>query len=52
MEPSALLSMPALLEVIEEDEEVRPYLEAYSVVAAGTVVDGDEVVGRVAAGLE
>ena len=52
MEPSALLSMPALLEVIEEDEEVRPYLEAYSVVAAGTVVDGDEVVGRLAAGLK
>ena len=54
MEPGALLSMPALLELAGSAarEEAEPYLEAYSVVAAGTVADGDEVVGRVAAGLE
>ncbi len=51
MEPSALVSMPALLAMIEEDEEVRPYLEAYSVIAAGMTADGDEAVGRLAAGL-
>ena len=58
MEPGALLSMPALLELVKASgpdpgfEEAEPYLEAYSVVAAGTIADGDEVVGRVAAGLE
>ncbi len=53
MEPGVLLSMPALLELAgPQAGEAGPYLEAYSVVAAGTVADGDEVVGRVAAGLE
>jgi Protein of unknown function (DUF3352) len=53
MEPGALLSMPALLEFAGPQlGEAEPYLEAYSVLAAGTVADGDEVVGRVAAGLE
>jgi hypothetical protein len=54
MEPSALFSMPALLELVDDYEfrEAKPYLEAYSVVSAGVVADGDEVVGRVAAGLK
>ena len=56
MEPSALVSMPAVLELVQahgpdaEFEAARPYLEAYSVVAAG-VTGGGEPVGRLAAGL-
>jgi hypothetical protein len=50
MEPGALVSMPQLLELAEL-REAEPYLEAYSVLAAGSVVDGDEVIGRLAAGL-
>jgi hypothetical protein len=51
MEPSALVSMPAVLELVAAHEEAaRPYLEAYSVVAAG-VTGGDEPVGRLVAGL-
>jgi Protein of unknown function (DUF3352) len=58
MEPGALVSMPELLELVNgygpdaEFREAEPYLEAYSVVAAGSVADGDEVTARVAAGLE
>jgi hypothetical protein len=53
MEPGALLSMPALLELAgPQAGEAQRYLEAYSAVAAGSVADGDEVVGRLAAGLK
>ena len=57
MEPAALVSMPALLELVEshgpdaEFEAARPYLEAYSVVAAG-MTGGEEPVGRLTAGLK
>jgi len=51
MEPGALLSVPALIEAID-DPEFDEYLEPYSVVAAGTLRDGDEAIGRVVAGLE
>jgi hypothetical protein len=58
MEPGALLSMPALIQVIDahgagaEFDEYRQYLEPYSVVAASAVSEDDEAVGRVAAGLK
>jgi Protein of unknown function (DUF3352) len=57
MEPGALVSMPQVLELAgaygpdPDFEEARPYLEAFSVVAAGMTVDGDEATGRLAAGL-
>jgi hypothetical protein len=58
MEPSMLLSMPQVLELAgasgpdAEFREIEPYLEAFSVLAAGTVADGDELTTRFAAGLE
>jgi Protein of unknown function (DUF3352) len=58
MEPGALVSMPQVIELIDaygpdpDLEEARPYLEAFSVVAAGMTVDGDEATGRLAAGLK
>jgi hypothetical protein len=53
MEPSVLVGMPQLLELVDDPEldEAEPYLEAYSVLAAG-VVDDDGLVARFAAGLE
>jgi hypothetical protein len=53
MEPSVLVGMPQLLELVDDPElaEAEPYLEAYSVLAAG-VVDDDGLVARLAAGLE
>jgi hypothetical protein len=52
MEPSALVAVPQLLELIDDPElaEAEPYLEAYSVLAAGLVDDGG-LVARLAAGL-
>ncbi len=56
MEPSVLVGMPQLLELVNASgpdpgfEEAEPYLEAYSVLAAG-VVDDDGLVARLAAGL-
>ena len=50
--------MPQLLELVNASgpdpgfEEAEPYLEAYSVIAAGTVADDDGLVARVAAGLK
>jgi hypothetical protein len=58
MEPSVLFSMPQVLELVRASgpaadfPEAEPYLEAFSVIAAGAVVDGDEVTTRLAAGLE
>jgi Protein of unknown function (DUF3352) len=58
MEPGALVSMPQLLELIDaygpdpDLEQARPYLEAFSVVAAGMTASDDEATGRIAAGLE
>jgi hypothetical protein len=56
MEPGALLSMDRAVEMAArnadpEFQEARPYLEAFSVIALGVVVDGDEGVARLAAGL-
>ena len=53
MEPSVLVGMPQLLQLVDDPElaEAKPYLEAYSVLAAG-VVDDDGLVARLAAGLE
>ena len=53
MEPSALVAVPQLLELIDDPEfaEAKPYLEAYSVLAAG-LVDDDGLVARFAAGLK
>jgi hypothetical protein len=53
MEPSVLVGMPQLLALVDDPElaEAKPYLEAYSVLAAG-VVDDDGPVARLAAGLE
>ena len=57
MEPGALVSMPQLLELIDafgadpDFEEARPYLEAFSVLAAGSTAKGDEATGRFAARL-
>jgi Protein of unknown function (DUF3352) len=57
MEPSALVGMPQLLELVNASgpdpgfAEAEPYLEAYSVLAAGVVDDGGLVV-RLAAGLK
>jgi Protein of unknown function (DUF3352) len=58
MEPGLLLSMPKLIELVNAyDPEpgfaaAQPYLEAFSVVAAGMLVDGDQAIGRLAVGLE
>jgi hypothetical protein len=59
MEPGLLLSMPAVLELVDaagggsepDFAEVRPYLEAVSVIAAGSTADDDKTVARIAAGL-
>jgi hypothetical protein len=57
MEPSALVGVAQLIELVNARgpdpgfEEAEPYLEAYSVLAAGVVDDGG-LVGRFAAGLE
>jgi uncharacterized protein DUF3352 len=57
MEPSVLVGMPQLLELVNasgpdpEFAEAAPYLEAYSVLAAG-LVDDDGLVARFAAGLK
>jgi hypothetical protein len=55
MEPSALVGMPQLLELVKAFDpalgETEPYLDAYSVLAAGAV-DDDGLVARLAAGLK
>ena len=53
MEPSVLVGVPQLLELVDDPEleEAGPYLEAYSVLAAG-LVDDDGLVARFAAGLK
>jgi hypothetical protein len=57
MEPSALVGVPQLLELVNasgpdpEFARAEPYLEAYSVLAAGMVDDGG-LVARFAAGLK
>jgi hypothetical protein len=59
MEPGFLLSMPAVLELVDaagagsepDFAEIRPYLAAVSVIAAGSTADGDRILARVAAGL-
>ena len=58
-EPSFLLSMPALVKVIEatgeadaDFAEAKPYLEAFSVIASGGTADDDELKSRAAAGLK
>jgi hypothetical protein len=51
MEPGALLSMPEVIEHVD-DEAAKPYLEVFTVIAAATTVDGDDAIGRFAAGLE
>lgn len=57
MEPGLLVSMPGLLEVAGHDadpdfERARPYLEQFTVLAAGMTADGDKATGRFAAGLK
>jgi hypothetical protein len=57
--PTVLVSMPAILRLVDaspgaadpEWAQVRPYLEAYDVVAGGGGREGEQVRGRVAAGL-
>jgi hypothetical protein len=56
MEPSLLVSMPQLVELAAADadpdfERARPYLEPFTMIAAGFAADGDKAIGRVAAGL-
>jgi hypothetical protein len=58
-EPSLLLSMPQVLELVDvagagsdpEFAEARRYLEAFSVIAAGVSASGKEATARFAAGL-
>jgi uncharacterized protein DUF3352 len=59
VEPGILVSMPAVLELVQatgssdaDFEQVRPYLEALTVIAVGGRVDGDRAEGRIAAGLK
>jgi hypothetical protein len=58
MEPSLLVSMPAVLALFEaygdeaEFRAAQPYLDAFTVVAAGMTADDDEATARIAAGLE
>jgi hypothetical protein len=59
IEPGMLLSMPAVLELVQatgssdpDFEEVRPYLEALTVIAVGGEISGDRAEGRIAAGLK
>ena len=59
MEPSLLVSMPDVLELADaagaggepDFIEIRPYLEAVGVIAAGAAADGEGATSRVAAGL-
>jgi uncharacterized protein DUF3352 len=59
MEPSLMLSMPAVLELADaagatgepDFTEIRPYLDTLSVIAAGGTQDGDTFTARFAAGL-
>ena len=59
MEPSLLVSMPEVLELADAAGagsepgfmEIRPYLEAVGVIAAGAAVDGEGATSRVAVGL-
>jgi Protein of unknown function (DUF3352) len=59
MEPGFLVSMPEVLELAEatgagsdaDFTAARPYLEAFSVIAGGTIGDGDKFIGRLGAGL-
>jgi hypothetical protein len=59
MEPSFMLSMPAVLELADaagatgepDFTELRPYLDTLSVIAAGGIEDGDRSTARIAAGL-
>lgn len=58
-EPSFLLAMPAVVALAQSAsagdpdwEEARPYLEAFSVLAAGARVEDDRARGRFVAGLK
>jgi hypothetical protein len=59
MEPGMLVSVPQVLALVDaagaggepDFVEVRRYLEAFTVIAAGAVVEDNEATGRVAAGL-
>ena len=59
VEPGFLLSIPAVLELVEasgeadgEFEKAKPYLEAFGVIAGGTSRDGDTARSRTAAELK
>jgi Protein of unknown function (DUF3352) len=59
VDPGIVLSMPALLEVVESSgetdasfERARRYLEPLTVIAVGGGLDGDRANGRVAVGLK
>jgi len=59
MEPGSLVSMPALLELVsshaagdEEFAKVKPYLEAFGVVASGSETEGGRAHARAAAALK
>jgi len=56
--PSMLLSMPSVGRLVDvigqagpEWDEARPYLEAYTAIAAGTSMEGDVARSRIVAGL-
>jgi hypothetical protein len=54
LEPTVLLSVPALIAVldtaeIEYEDDVRPYLRTLDMVAAGGTADGDRMRSRIAA---
>jgi hypothetical protein len=59
MEPSLLVSMPAVLELADaagasadpDYTEMKPYLEVFSVFAAGVIADDDEFTAHLGAGL-
>ena len=59
LKPSFVLSMPAILELVEatgeadaEFEKARPYLEAFGTVTSGGKSDGDRVESRTAVTLK
>ena len=59
VEPGFLLSMPAVLELVEATGEAdedfakaKPYLEAFGVIAGGLSRDGDTARSRTAAQLK
>ena len=59
LEPGFLLSMPAVLELVQatgsadaDFEKAKPYLEAFDVIAAGSARDGDIARSRFSAGLK